>query len=131
MSRSFNDVLTGNFSGPAEEPPVEMLNKLVSSLGRKMSYKIDFQVSSAAAVGGRISHTVRASIRSIDYELDLLTVSHQILQLYPVKLTGMLGGGEGFGMVEIHNEQELFEKLAESFNSKKAQDVLGTLVKQA
>jgi hypothetical protein len=77
-------------------------------------------------MNGRAIHTVRAVVERIDYILDLLTVSHEVLQLYPAKVSGLLCTA-----TDVHSEGELFDKLVESFNSKKAGETLGTLLKQA
>lgn len=125
MTRSFNDALNGDFTGPAEQAPAELLKELALSLRRKVKYKINFVVESTAG-GGRVIHTLRAEVNQIDYILDLLSVSHEVLKLYPARITGLLSP-----TLEVQSESELFEKLVEVFNSTKAEETLGTLLKQA
>ena len=126
MAKTFNDALQGNFAGPVERSPEELLKELASSLRQKMKYQIGLDVVSGAG-DGRVVHTVRATIDRLDYILDLLSVSHEVLQLYPARLSGMLVAAT----TEVQTEDELFDVLVRCFNSKKAETTLGTLLKQA
>lgn len=125
MGKSFNEVLTGEFAVPNEKQPSELLHELASSLEKKMQYKLVVRVHSTTELDQAL-HSLRVTVPSLDYVLELLTVSHPVLQSYPARISGLL---RRLGVAR--NEDELFAQLVTIFNGAKAKEILGALLAQS
>jgi hypothetical protein len=126
MAKSFNDVLSGPFKALEVRPPRQVLEELASSLRQKADYALSFEVVTSTS-DERAMHSLRVSVRRLDYELEVISVSHKVLELYPVRVSGLLLPA----VRQVNSEDELFDVLADAFNSDRAKEIMGTLLVQA
>lgn len=126
MAKRFDDLLADDFVAPEQQAPRSVLDELASVFNRKVVYKLQFRVSTTSSAG-RAIHGLIVELSKIDYALELLKVSHDVLQLYPVKLSGTLVSPTQ----EAASEDELVAKLSEVMKSEKATSTIGTLLAQA
>jgi hypothetical protein len=127
MSKSFRDILSKNIPLPGVRPPVQVLNDLASALDAQVKFSFEFLVDTSTGEN-RAYHTLTARVSKLDkYVLQLLTASHDVLALYPVKLNGLLFPKP----VEAATEDELVQALTDAITSSKASEILGTLLAQA
>jgi hypothetical protein len=126
MAKSFKDVLNVPFKPIEIRTPRQVLDELASSLRQKVSYTVSFDVFTSSSAE-RVVHSLRVSVQRIDYELELISVSHRVLDLYPARVSGLLMQA----VREVSTEDELFDVLAAAFNTPKATDILGTLLAQS
>lgn len=126
MAKRFDDLLADGFVAPEQQAPRSVLDELASVFNRKVVYKLQFGVTTTSSAG-RAVHSFKVELNTIEYVLELIKVSHDVLQLYPVRISGTLVASTQ----EAASEEELVGKLSEVMKSEKARSILGTLLAQS
>ena len=126
MSTMFDNILGHMVVKPTDRTPFSVLSELAASLYKQVGYKMEFDVATSAN-GDRVAHTLRVAVKQIDYVLELVTLSHKVLQLYPVRMYGYVASAQS----ELANEQDLVNALVTVFQSDATKEIIGTLLVQA
>lgn len=130
MTRSFRDVLDagGPTTTQIAQPPHKVLDDLAASLQQGLvPWKMTYSVQTVATGDDRVVHVLNVSVKRLEYTLQLLTVSHAVLKLYPVTLSGFLIERS----VTVADEGELFDALAAVVTSGRFKEISATLAAQA
>jgi hypothetical protein len=130
MQTAFDNILGQGVITPAERPPVDVLSELAKSLDKQVAYAMIFSVESSS-VADRVQHSLRLYVQKLDYTLELVSLSHKVVQLYPVRISGYLVQSSTDIETDVANEPQLVQALVKMFQSDLAKEVIGTLLVQA